>query len=140
VSPSPLENLVRIGQLKRQEASVGEAARLLAMARTRLADAQQMSVSLEGRFSSAYTSAHLAAMAALRRQGLRSENRYIVFQCLEHTAGWPAARWRVLAAAHDVRNRAEYEGFVEVDERRIDELIELAGALIEDVQTLAGIG
>lgn len=61
----------------------------------------------------------------------------IVFQCLEHTAGWPAARWRVLAAAHDVRNRAEYEGFTEVDERRIDELIELAGALSQPTDIAA---
>lgn len=87
MSLSPLENLVRIGQLKRQAPNVDEAARLLAMARTRLADASQVGVSLEGRFSSAYTAAHLAAMAALRREGYRSENRYIVFQCLEHTAG-----------------------------------------------------
>ena len=140
MSPSPLENLVRIGQLKLQPPVAGEVDRLLAMARTRLADSRQVGLSLEGRFSSAYTAAHLAAMAALRRQGYRSENRYIVFQCLEHSAGWAAARWRVLAAAHNARNRAEYEGFVEADERSVGELVALAGALIDDVQRTVGSG
>lgn len=83
-------------------------------------------------------SPRLAATAALRREGDRSENRYIVFQCLEHTAGWPAARWRVLAAAHDARNRAEYEGFVEADERRVAELTALAEVLIDDVRKQIG--
>lgn len=134
MSRSPLENLVDIGQLKRQAPVAGEAERLISMAQTRLADSRQAGVSLEGRFSSAYTAAHLAAMSAMRLEGYRSENRYIVFQCLEHTMGWPAARWRVLAAAHNTRNRAEYEGFVEADERSVRELIVLADALIDDVR------
>jgi hypothetical protein len=136
MSSSPLENLARIGRLKSQPADADELARLLIMARTRLADARQANVSIDGRFSSAYTAAHAAAVAALRRQGYRSENRYLVFQCLEHTAGWPAARWRVLAAAHETRNRSEYEGFVEAEERGVAELIEVAEVLIKDVETL----
>ena len=70
--------------------------------------------------------------------GYRSENRYLVFQCLEHTVGWPAERWRVLAAAHHLRNRAEYEGFVEVEERGVSELIAFAETLINDVQRVTG--
>jgi hypothetical protein len=136
MSSSPLENLARIGRLKSQPADADELARLLIMARTRLADARQANVSIDGRFSSAYTAAHAAAVAALRRQGYRSENRYLVFQCLEHTAGCPAARWRVLAAAHETRNRSEYEGFVEAEERGVAELIEVAEVLIKDVETL----
>lgn len=77
---SPLDNLVRIGQLKAEPRNVHEAARMLAMARTRLADARLGNVSLEGRFTSAYNAAHAAALAALRWQGYRSENRYTVFQ------------------------------------------------------------
>lgn len=112
-----LDNLVRIGQLKAEPRNALEAARMLAMARTRLADARLANVSLEGRFTSAYNAAHAAALAALRWQGYRSENRYTVFQCLAHTVGWPASRWRVLDAAHQKRNLAEYEGYLEVQEQ-----------------------
>ena len=112
-----LDNLVRIGQLKAEPRNALEAARMLAMARTRLADARLANVSLEGRFTSAYNAAHAAALAALRWQGYRSENRYTVFQCLAHTVGWPASRWRVLDAAHQKRNLAEYEDYLEVQEQ-----------------------
>jgi len=44
---------------------------------------------------SAYNAAHVGALATFRWHGYRSENRYIVFQCLIHTLGWPANRWRV---------------------------------------------
>ena len=109
---------------------------MLAMARTRLADARLASLSLEGRFTSAYNAAHSAALSALRWHGYRSENRYAVFQCLTHTLNWPAPRWRVLDAAHQKRNLAEYEGFLEVDESAITELCDLAGSLIAEVSKM----
>jgi len=77
--------LVRIGQLKAEPRNDTEVKRLLAMARTRLHDAQLPSLSAEGRFTSVYSAAHAAALSALRWHGYRSENRYIVFQCLTHT-------------------------------------------------------
>lgn len=82
--------------------------------------------------------AHAAALAALRWHGYRSENRYTVFQCLAHTLGWPAHRWRVLDAAHRKRNLAEYEGFVEFEESAIEELRLLAADLIADAAKLVG--
>ena len=94
-----LDNLVRIGQLKAEPRNVTEVTRMLEMARTRLADAQLSRLSLEGRFTSAYTVALAAALAALRWHGYRSANRYTVFQCLAHTVIWPANRWRVFDAA-----------------------------------------
>ena len=109
---------------------------MLAMARTRLDDAQLANLSIEGRFTSAYNAAHAAALAALRWHGYRSENRYTVFQCLTHTLNWPAPRWRVLDAAHQKRNLAEYEGFLEVDESAITELCALVADLIADVDKL----
>ena len=87
MSLAALDNLVRIGQLKAEPRNSLEFARMLAMANTRLADAQLGSLSLEGRFTSAYNAAHVAALAALRWHGYRSENRYTVFQCLAHTVG-----------------------------------------------------
>ena len=109
-----LDNLVPIGQLKAEPRNVPELARMLEMARTRLADAQLSSISQEGRFTSAYNAAHAAVLAALRWRGYRIENPYTVLQCLAHIVAWPANRWRVLDAAHQKRNLAEYEGYLEV--------------------------
>jgi hypothetical protein len=131
-----LDNLVRIGQLKAEPRNQTEAKRMLVMARNRLADAHLSELSPEGRFTSAYNAAHAAALAALRWHGYRSENRYTVFQCLAHTVNWPAPRWRVLDAAHQKRNLAEYEGFLDVDEPAIAELCALVGDLIGDVTQL----
>jgi hypothetical protein len=131
-----LDNLVRIGQLKAEPRNDAEVKRMLAMARTHLDDAQLAGLSTEGRFFSAYNAAHAAALAALRWHGCRSENRYMVFQCLTHTLNWPAPRWRVLDAAHQKRNVAEYEGFLEVEESAIAELRALVAELIADVAKL----
>jgi hypothetical protein len=103
MSLQALDNLVRIGQLKAEPRNDAEVARLLTMARVRLADARLDNLSAEGRFSSAYNAAHAAALAALRWHGYRSGNRYTVFQSLTHTLAWPAQRWRVLDAAHRKR-------------------------------------
>ena len=131
-----LDNLVRIGQLKAEPRNAQEVTRMLAMAQTRLSDAKLNKLSLEGRFTSAYNAAHAAALAALRWHGYRSENRYTVFQCLTHTLGWPANRWRVLDTAHQKRNLAEYEGYLEVEESTVAEMCALVQGLITDVQAL----
>jgi len=131
-----LDNLVLIGQLKAEPRNAAEVRRMLAMARTHLDDAQLAGLSTEGRFFSAYNAAHAAALAALRWHGYRSENRYMVFQCLTHTLNWPAPRWRVLDTAHQKRNVAEYEGFLEAEESSIAELRALVAELIADVAKL----
>ena len=92
--------------------------------------------STEGRFTSAYNAAHAAALAALRWHGYRSENRYTVFQCLPHTLGWSAVQWRILDIAHQKRNLAEYEGYLEIEESTITELCALVSELIADVDKL----
>ena len=135
-----LDNLVRIGQLKAEPRNVAEVRRMLSMARTSLADAQLSALSPQGRFTSAYNAAHAAALAALRWHGYRSENRYAVFQCLAHTLNWPAPRWRVLDAAHQKRNMAEYEGFLEIQESDIAELCALVTELTADAARLLGEG
>jgi hypothetical protein len=127
-----LRNLAKIGQLKTEPRNMQEVKRLLSMARTRLEDASLQKMSLEGRFTSAYNASHAAALAVLRWHGYRSENRFTVFQCLVHTLGWSASQWRVLDAAHQKRNLAEYEGFLDVQEALVTELIDLAQKLIDD--------
>jgi hypothetical protein len=136
MSLAPLDNLVRIGQLKAEPCNMAEVRRMVAMAQARLVDAKLANLSAEGRFTSAYNAAHAAALAALRWHGYRSENRFTVFQCLAHTVGWPASKWRVLDAAHQKRNLAEYEGYLEVEESVIAELCALVSLLIVDVDKL----
>lgn len=131
-----LDNLVKIGQLKRETETDSEVRGLLRSARNHLADAQVKQVSLDGRFAGVYSACHAAALAALRWHGYRSENRFTVFQCLSHTVQWEAARWRVLDLAHQKRNIAEYEGHLDVEESTVAELIALAKELIADVATL----
>ncbi len=137
MSLQALDNLVRIGQLKAEPFNANEVARMLAMARTRLADARLTGLSLEGRFTSVYNAAHAAALAALRQHGYRSENRYTVFQCLTHTLNWPPSHWRVLDTAHQRRNLAEYEGYLEIDESTVADMVELVVQLINQVQALS---
>lgn len=136
MKPSELDNLVRVGKLKVEPRNESEVRRMLALARTRLADSGHPGLSAEGRFTSAYNAAHTAALAALRWHGYRSENRVLVFQCLSHTLGWPVLRWRVLDAAHRKRNLSEYEGFLEMDERQIEELRVVVAELVSSVSDL----
>jgi hypothetical protein len=135
-SPPELENLARIGKLKREAPSTREFEGLVRSGGARLADASNETLAPESRFDLAYNAAHALALAALRRLGYRSENRYLVFQGLPHTSGLPAATWRVLAKCHDVRNRSEYEGLVDVDERLLSDLIQAAQALLIAVRAL----
>ena len=135
-----LSNLAKIGKIKAEPMNRAEIDRMLVMARKRLADSSFPQVSQEGRFTSVYNAIHGAALAALRWHGYRSENRYIVFQSIGNTLGWPASQWRVLDAAHQKRNLAEYEGFLEIEESAIAELRLLAEKLFADVDHLIGAG
>jgi hypothetical protein len=118
-----LENLVKIGQLKREPAARAEFAGLVNSACKRLADARNENLASESRFDLAYGAAHGFALAALRLHGYRPGNRYIVFQALTHTLGLNPAAVRVFSKCHDARNLAEYHGNAEVDENLLKELI-----------------
>ena len=104
---SQLDNLVRIGQVKAEPPSEAETQGLLRSGLRRLDDAERKELSLESRFDLAYNAAHALALAALRFRGYRSESRYLVFQCLQHTIDLPSEQWRVLDQAHRKRNLAE---------------------------------
>lgn len=80
--------------------------------------------------------AHAAALSALRVHGYRSENRYLVLQCLEHTLGFQPQQWLLLDQAHKKRNLAEYEGDLDVTEGFVEELIEHVAYLIAAAQAL----
>jgi hypothetical protein len=120
---SQLDNLARIGQLKTEPPAESEIEGLIRSGLARLADAEREELSLASRFDLAYNAAHALALAALRRLGYRSESRYLVFQCLQHTLDLPSELWRVLDQAHRKRNLAEYEGEEDLDQQLVAALI-----------------
>ena len=105
---APLANLARIGKLKVEPADARECAGLLRSASVRLRDAH----------------------------GYRSENRYLVFQCLEHTLGFTPNQRLLLDQAHKKRNLAEYEGDLDVTASFVDELVDLVDVLVSAAQAL----
>jgi len=131
-----LDNLVRLGHLKRERGSQRDFDNLVKSGTARLADAANPAISIEGRFDLAYNAAHALALAALRHRGYRSENRYLVFQALAHTLGLPPETWRVLAKAHERRNLAEYEGLLDVDERLLKDVMAAAQAVLKGLKGL----
>ena len=122
--PSPLENLSGPGKALREEPpDAKEFAGLKRSGLARLADAEKPANSVESRFDLAYNAAHALCLPALRHAGYRATNRYVVFQLLPHTLGLGPDVWRVLARGHEIRNRGEYEGDLEIDERLLADLI-----------------
>ena len=133
-----LENLVRIGQLRREEPAEDELSGLRRSAQLRLADASRPELSLASRFDLAYNAAHGLALYCLRRTGYRATTRLTAFQALAHTSHLETAQWRVLVKAHQRRNLAEYEGHMDVDDRLLDSLLGAARALLEEVGSSHG--
>jgi hypothetical protein len=134
-----LANLARIGKLSAEPGTAGEIRGLLTSGSERLADARNEGLALSSRFDLAYNAAHAFSLAALRWHGYRSDSRYLVFQALPHTLGLPAAVWRVLAKAHEVRNVAEYEGHLDADATMLRNLIEAADAVRAAVVALPAL-
>jgi len=139
MSSQHLKNLVKIGSLKSEPPSQTEFNGLQRSANARLTDANNAALSVESRFDLAYNASHAMALAALRWHGYRSDNRYIVFQCLEHTLNLKPDVWRVLAQCHQIRNVAEYEGHLEISDQLLVELIRTANLLKSKIDALAPI-
>lgn len=131
-----LDNLVKINKLKVEPPDQKEFDGLVASAKRRLQDAMVEGLSDEGRFSLAYGAAHALSLAAMRWHGYRSGNRYLVFQCLQHTIGLDSVKWRVLDQCHRVRNIAEYEGHLEINAQLLKELIEITEVLLKMIEAL----
>ncbi|WP_404420078.1 hypothetical protein [Marinospirillum sp.] len=133
-------NLVRIGQLKQEVPNKLEFEGLVHSGKVRLSDAHNTALNPESRFDLAYNAAHSLALAALRARGYRSENRYLVFQCLQHTLDLPSHQWRILDSAHRKRNLAEYEGSIDVDDQLLESLLRVADQLLEQVSQIKEMG
>ena len=139
-SPSPLDRLAGPGNVLGKEApDAKEFDGLVHSGLARLKDAENDANSLEGRFDLAYGAAHALCLAALRYHGFRPSKRYIVFQVLPDTLGLGPEVWRVLSKCHDMRNRTEYEGALDVDERLVTDLIGACRKVAEKVRELPAI-
>jgi hypothetical protein len=120
---NPFINLLKIGHLKQEAFIQAEFDGLVSSANRKLHDAKNTNLSIDSRFDLAYNAAHSLSLAALRKAGYRSENRYTVFQLLEATTGLPPLLWRIFSTAHQKRNLAEYEGFTEIESSLLEGLI-----------------
>ena len=134
-----LDNLVKIKELNREPPNQEEFDGMVLAATTKLHDVKLQGLSSDSQFFLAYGAAHALALAALRWHGYRSDKRYIVFQCLQHTLGLENAKWRVLDQCHRRRNLAEYEGHMDIDAQLLKELIALANELLGRVKDLGAI-
>jgi hypothetical protein len=134
-----LDNLVKIKELNREPPNQVEFDGMVLAATTKLQDVKLQGLSSDSQFSLAYGAAHALALAALRWHGYRSDKRYLVFQCLQHTLGLENAKWRVLDQCHRRRNLAEYEGHMDIDAQLLKELIALANELLGRVMDLGVI-
>jgi hypothetical protein len=139
--PSPLENLCGPGKpLRVEPPDAAEFDTLKRLGHERLADAGSVTLALASRFDLAYNASHALSLAALRWHGYRSSNRYIVFQALPHTLGLGPEVWRVLSKCHELRNKAEYEGLLDSDERLVTDLLSACNAVAAKVDALAPLG
>ena len=134
-----LDRLVQAGSLSAEPGDQGEFDGLVTSANARLRDARIETLSIESRFDLAYNASHALSLAALRWYGYRASNRYIVFQSLPHTLGVGPEVWRVLDLCHQRRNRAEYEGVVDIDDQLISDLLKAAGVVEAEVTTLGPV-
>lgn len=125
-----LENLVRSGGLKAEPPDRKECEGLLRSAIDRLQDAHSTALSFASRFDLAYNAAHALSLTALRLQGYRSDKRYLVFQCLSHTLDVGKAQVRLFVLCHERRNLAEYEGYMDVDEALLADLLAATDTLL----------
>jgi hypothetical protein len=132
-----LDNLVKIKRLKSEPPTHSEYTGMLESARKRLVDAQNEDLDPDSQFDLAYGAAHRLALAALRREAYRSEDRITVFQTLVHTLGTDRAHIQTFLNAHNERNLAEYQGRVEIDPKLLADLVRSTKALETEVSKLA---
>ena len=134
-----LDNLVKINKLNTEAVDANEFAGMLRAGDTKIKDASLKGLSEDSQFALAYSAAHAFSLAALRWHGYRSDSRYLVFQCLQHTLGLGKAKWRVLDKCHNARNLAEYEGHLDINSQLLKELFSITEELQVLVKALAPI-
>lgn len=92
-----LNNPVKIRKLKGEPASEGELTGFLRSGVMRSEGSKNEALNVECRVDLAYNAAHVLSLGALRAAGYRSESRYFVFQCTQHTLNLEPEQRRVFA-------------------------------------------
>ncbi|WP_428623824.1 DNA-binding protein [Sedimenticola sp.] len=133
-----LENLLKIGQLKRHQTDREEIRRLLDSARRNLADAGIEAVSHENRFHAAYTAIMQCALAAMMASGYRPDTKkpghhMTLIQSLSLTMGLQGKRIVLLEAFRKKRNLTDYDGGF-IEEGVMHSAMGEARRLLEDVE------
>ncbi len=110
-----LDNLLKIGQLKRHVTDRAEISDLLVAARRNLADARVETISIENRFDAAYKCVMQSALSALMANGFRPDTKVpghhqTVIQSLPKTIGLSGPRVAVLDTLRNKRNLSDYTG------------------------------
>lgn len=132
-----LDNLLRIGQLKRHATDRAEIAQLLAAARRNLGDARAENISTENRFDAAYKCIMQCALVALMTNGFRPDTKVpghhqTTIQSLSKTIGLPPTRVAVLDTLRNKRNLSDYTG-KEIDPASLATCIQEAEQLLNGV-------
>ena len=132
-----LENLLKIGQLKRHTTDAAEIARLLEAAQRNISDATVEAISVETRFDAAYKAIMQLALAALMANGFRPDtnrpgHHMTVLQALPLTIGMAGERVTVMDALRRKRNLSDYTG-EDIDEGSMQQCLDEARQLLAEV-------
>lgn len=132
-----LEEMLLRDELERLETSAGEIDRLLEAIARRLEDARNLSIHAETRLEQAYHAILNCALVALRADNLRPVNgpgkHFYALESLLHTLGVEQKRVDYYQELRDLRNKDIYEGSIHVSEREVEEAIEEAVWLQEQL-------
>ena len=133
-----LENLERIGKLKRHSPTPEEVRKLLGAARRNLKDAHVRGISAETRFDAAYKAIMQCALVALIASGFRPStgepgHHAVVVQSLAKTIQLSGERGAVLDKLRRLRNLSDYSG-EDISEEEAAACIRSAEALLADLE------
>ena len=131
-----LENLLKIGRIKRHATDAAEINKLLEAARRNLADARVEEISIETRFDAAYKAIMQVSLAALMANGFRPDtnqpgHQMTIVQSLPKTIRFAGDRMVVLDALRRKRNLSDYTG-EEIDEASMEHCLREAEQLLTE--------
>ncbi len=132
-----LEDWQRSGWLSAHEPSRQEIGDLLAIVQRDLKDCRSEGLSPDWRFNIAYNAILQAATAALAAAGYRASrdsHHYRILQSLGLTVGVSAERLRYFDAFRKKRNLTGYERIGSVSDREVEEIVQTAGTLRQQVE------
>lgn len=125
-------------ELRREPATSGEIQRLLDAITRRLEDANNDSIHPETRLEQAYHAILNCALVALRTSGLRPStgpgHHVVILESLLDTIGIEPSLGDYFQTLRDLRNKDIYTGGTHVSTEQVDEAIEEAANLAEQLR------